>query len=33
MNHAPAAFGAEMTNIHDSPAWDGLHGFMQADTS
>lgn len=30
MNHPPAAFGAEMTDIQDSPAWGDLHGFMQS---
>jgi hypothetical protein len=28
-NNPPAAFGAEMTDIQDSPAWGDLHGVLQ----
>lgn len=30
MNHPPAAYGASMTDIQDSPAWSDLHGFLQS---
>lgn len=27
--HTPAAFGADMHDVHDSPAWKDLHTFLQ----
>ena len=29
-NHPPPAFGADMTDVQDSPAWRDLHGFFQS---